>query len=137
MRQGKIALALAGAAALAACATSPPPLASQPKPYVSPSDTVSLPPWAESGPGPDDYLEVYPPVARRQVVNSSVRLQCTIRDDRRLDCTPAWEEVPGLGFDKAALEVSRLFVMKKTDDPDLQPGKQVVLPIVFRLAPID
>ena len=119
--------------ALAGCETAMQPAGPVAEAFT-PGDEIVTPPWAERRPSPADYLQVYPPKARRLGVNSSVRLDCTVRDDRRLDCTPQWEEVPDLGFGAAGVEVSRLFVMKKTDDPELQPGKKVSLPIRFMLA---
>jgi hypothetical protein len=124
-----IFLAALAVALLAACESVPPPFAVTP----DPSDEISMPPWAESGPKAEDYFRVYPLVARRAGIESDVRLSCTIRDDRKLDCKPNWEEYPGYGFDVAALAVSNLFVVKRLDDPNIQPGKQVILPISFRL----
>jgi hypothetical protein len=97
------------------------------------SDVIITPAWAESGPRAEDYLRVYPARAREAGIESHVRLTCTIRSDRKLDCKPSWEEIPDMGFGVAALAVSNLFVVKRTDDPTIQPGKQVILPIVFRL----
>jgi hypothetical protein len=126
-----ICLAVVCTSLLAGCETAPPWAAAS---YVLEPDQISTPPWAESGPSPEDYLRVYPGKARRLGVEAVVRLPCTIRDDRRLDCQPGWEEVPDLGFDAAGIEVSRLFVVKKTEDPNLQPGKQVTLPVRFVLS---
>jgi hypothetical protein len=98
-----------------------------------PSDEISMPPWAESGPTASDYLRVYPLDARRNGLESVVYLDCTIRNDRKLDCRPQRKEDPDNGFGVAAMAVSNLFVVKRSDDPNIQPGKQVVLPIVFRL----
>jgi hypothetical protein len=111
------------AALIGACQTAP----------ESPSDYITMPLWAESGPRVEDYFRVYPLEARRLGIESDVRLRCTIRDDRKLDCQRDWEQYPDMGFDIAGLAVSNLFVLKKTDDPNLQPGKQVILPISFRL----
>ena len=98
-----------------------------------PSDEISIPPWAESGPRPEDYFRVYPAGARELGIESRVRLRCVIRDDRKLDCKRYWEEYPDMGFDIAALAVASLFVVKRTDDPKIQPGNEVILPISFRL----
>jgi hypothetical protein len=37
-----------------------------------------------------------------------------------------------MGFDVAALAVASLFVVKRTDNPTIQPGKEVILPIRLR-----
>lgn len=71
--------------------------------------------------------------ARRLEIESDIRLSCTIRDDWKLACRRNWEEYPDMGFDIAALAVASLFVVKRTDNPDIQPGKEVILPVSFRL----
>lgn len=118
-----VSAALVAAGLLGACQTS----------VEAPSDYITMPPWAESGPKAEDYLRVYPLAARQAGIESDVRLRCTIRADHKLDCKRDWEEYPGMGFDIAGLAVSSLFVMKRTDDPNLQPGKEVILPVAFRL----
>jgi Gram-negative bacterial TonB protein C-terminal len=105
----------------AACASTPP-------------DTASWPPWAEKAPGPEDYLRVYPKKAKQLGAESSVRLTCTIKRNRRLDCETQWEQHPGQGFGQAALKVSKLYVVKKSIEPEIQPGKIVIVPIAFRLS---
>jgi hypothetical protein len=106
--------------ACAACATAPP-------------DTANWPAWAEKAPLPGDYLRVYPRHARELGAESSVRLLCTIRRDRKLSCETQWEQHPGHGFGEAALKVSKLYVVKKSIEPETQPGKTVIVPISFRL----
>jgi len=106
--------------ACAACASAPP-------------DTASWPPWAEKAPGASDYLRVYPAKAKELGAESSVRLACTIRRDRKLDCVTQWEQHPGQGFGDAALKVSQLYVVKKSIEPELQPGKIVIVPIRFQI----
>ena len=115
-------LAILGMAliACAACASTPP-------------DTASWPPWAEKAPGREDYLRVYPAKAKQLGAESSVRLTCTIKRNRKLDCATQWEQHPGQGFGKAALKVSKLYVVKKSIEPELQPGKIVIVPMEFRL----
>jgi len=117
-----IGMAVLAATLLGACATG-----------ETPSDYITMPPWAESGPKPEDFFRVYPAKARAAGIESHVRLQCTIRDDRTLDCKRLWEEYTDMGFDIAGLAVSTLFVVKRTDNPNLQPGKTVILPISFQL----
>ena len=131
MRRATCLAALA-VALLAACESTP-PLPFAIADATPESDQITMPPWAESGPKAEDYFLVYPAKAKRLEIESDVRLSCTIREDRKLDCKRQWEEYPDLGFDVAALAVSNLFVLKRTDDPNLQPGKEVVLPISFRL----
>jgi hypothetical protein len=106
--------------ACAACATAPP-------------DTASWPEWAEKAPLPGDYLRVYPRHAKELGAESSVRLLCTIRRDRRLNCETQWEQHPGEGFGAAALKVSKLYLVKKTIEPEIQPGKKVIVPVRFAL----
>lgn len=98
-----------------------------------PSDYITMPPWAESGPKAADYFRVYPSRAREIGLEGDVRLRCVVRDDRKLACKRDWEQYPDMGFDIAALAVASLFVVKRSDSPNLQPGKEVILPIAFRL----
>ena len=131
------AICLAATLALAAgCTTVEPRSVFAPPGVFTPpvSDTVITPVWAESGPAPADFLRVYPGKALRLAIESRVQLDCTVRDDRKLDCTPIWEEYPDMGFGAAGVEVSRLFVVRADYSPDVQPGKKVILPIEFRLA---
>jgi hypothetical protein len=118
----RVALCVLGASALlalAACATD------------ELSDVANVPPWAEKAPGPADYLRVYPAKAKELGAASSVRLLCTIRQDRKLDCETEWEQHPGQGFGEAALKVSKLYVVKKSIEPQLQPGSKVIVPVRF------
>jgi len=116
-------LAVVAATLLGACATSD----------ESASDHITMPPWAENGPKAEDYFRVYPSKAREIGIDGDVRLRCIIREDYKLDCKRYWEEYPDMGFDVAALAVASLFVVKRTDNPTIQPGKEVILPISFRL----
>jgi hypothetical protein len=99
-----------------------------------PSDEIIQPPWAASGPAPGDYLRVYPPKALRLGIESRVHLDCVVRDDLRLDCSPEWEEYPDLGFGAAGVEVSRLFVVRADYSSAVKPGAKVSVPVAFRLA---
>jgi hypothetical protein len=113
--------ALGGALlACAACASTPP-------------DRSSWPPWAEKAPGQSDLLRVYPKKAKALGATSSVRLACTIRRDRKLDCVTEWEQHPGEGFGDAALKVSKLYLVRKSIEPELQPGKIVIVPVRFQI----
>ena len=97
-------------------------------------DEVSMPPWAEKGPKASDYRAVYPAAARRRQITGLVRLTCTIRTDRMLDCMVESEDPPGLGFGDAAIFVSHAFVVKtEKSDPRLSVGKVVHVPIHFAL----
>lgn len=107
--------------ACAACASMDPP------------DETNLPPWAEKAPGASDYLRVYPQKAKDLGAESTVRLACTIRKDRKLDCVTNWEQHPGQGFGDAALKVSKLYLVKKTIEPELQPGKIIIVPVRFAI----
>ena len=97
-------------------------------------DEVSMPPWAEKGPKASDYRAVYPAAARRRQITGVVRLACTIRTDRMLDCTVENENPSGMGFGDAAIFVSHAFVVKpEKSDPRLGIGKVVHVPIRFAL----
>jgi hypothetical protein len=96
-------------------------------------DTASWPPWAENAPGPNDYLRVYPAKAKALGAASSVRLACTIKRNRKLDCATQWEQHPGQGFGEAALKISKLYVVKKSIEPELQPGRIVIVPVGFQI----
>lgn len=117
-RRAALGLALL---ACAACASDDPP------------DLANLPPWAEKAPGAGDYLRVYPQKAKELGTQSSVRLACTIKPNRTLDCITDWEQHPGQGFGEAALKVSKLYVVKKSISPQLQPGKIIIVPVRFAI----
>jgi TonB family protein len=91
--------------------------------------------WAESAPAPEDYVEAYPTQALREGIEEGhVRLACTIRTDRTLDCSVQSESPEGVGFGPAALRVVEKFVVRPVEqDPRLMVGAHVVVPILFYL----
>jgi protein TonB len=83
-------------------------------------------------PSAADFARVYPAAARAQHAEGHVLLNCTILRTRRLSCTVALENPPGLGFGAAALELSREFRMAaRTRDGRSTTGGHIRLPLAF------
>ena len=97
-----------------------------------PSSTVLTPAWAERAPTAQDILNVYPAQALSEAVEGVAFLNCTVNATRALDCVEGTESTPGYGFGPAALQVSRLFVVRE-DYPGVAPGVAVRLPVRFEV----
>jgi hypothetical protein len=97
-----------------------------------PSNTILTPVWAERAPTVQDILKVYPEKALSEAVEGVAYLSCTVKETRALGCVEGTESTPGYGFGPAALQVSRLFVVKE-DYPGLAPGTAVRLPVRFKV----
>jgi len=106
----------------------------EPEPAFTPgaqeSDSVTTPGWAERAPSAQDILRVYPASALRQEIAGLVYLDCTVEQERKLDCVVGNDLVPGYGFGEAALKVADLFVVKR-DFPGAGPGARVRVPVRF------
>ena len=60
----------------------------------------------------DDVAKVYPPHEMREHKSDRVVMDCAVSDDGSLQsCDVVEDKRPGLGFDKAALSLSKLFKM--------------------------
>lgn len=88
-------------------------------------------PWAERQPTIADYRSTYPQQALRDGLEGQVRLACTLTEDRALDCAVQSETPAGAGFGDAALQLSRLYIVRA--DYGLQPGARVILPVRYVL----
>jgi periplasmic protein TonB len=117
-------LAFGLALLLAACASEPEPA------YVPQPDHISKPTWAERVPTPDDIFSVYPRGALNNAIEGVARLRCAVRDDRGVTCVLESEDPPGYGFGAAALKLAPYFKVR-ADDPRVQPGKTIVIPVRF------
>ncbi len=106
------------ALSVAACATPTPPA------------TVAAVPWAERQPTQADFRATYPPAALNAGIGGRVRLACTIKPDRTLDCAVQSETPEGQGFGAAALALAQRYVVR-ADDPRVQIGNRVVVPIRY------
>ena len=128
MRRGLIGMALPLAVACEAVPVEP-AIAWTP-PQIA--DTVLTPAWAERAPTAQDIMRVYPMRALSEAIEGIAYLNCTVKETRALDCLEGSETPAGYGFSSAALQVSRLFVVK-ADYPGVAPGKAVRLPVRFEV----
>lgn len=84
-------------------------------------------------PGTDEMRPYNPPRARIENVNGRVLLRCRVlRSGHVADCKIAGEGPRGYGFGAAALQVSRLFVLKPptlNGEPD--EARRVEIPVEF------
>lgn len=61
-------------------------------------------------PSGDDVTKLYPPFALRGHKNDRTVVDCAVADDGSLtDCSVVEDKKPGLGFDKAALSLAKLY----------------------------
>lgn len=102
-------------------AAAPPPMA----------DPFATPEWAARAPGAEDIMRVYPTKALREAVEGIAYLNCTVTGSYYLDCVEGTETPPGYGFGPAALEISRLFMVRK-NYPGVEPGTEFRLPVRFK-----
>jgi len=129
MRRGLIGMAFLLAVACEAVPVEP-AIAWTPPPESS--DTVLTPAWAERAPTVRDIMKVYPVRALSDAVEGVAYLNCTVTETRALDCIKGTEAPAGSGFASAALQVSRLFVVRE-DYPGIAPGMAVRLPVRFKV----
>lgn len=90
-------------------------------------------------PDADDLADSYPGLARALSIEGRATISCTVDVQGQLqDCVSPTASPRGLGFDKAALEMSQLFTMRpKTVDGAPVAGGTVRIPIRFALPPPD
>ncbi len=80
-------------------------------------------------PTAEDLAKFYPEKAMDYGKDGGATIRCTVQKDRSLaKCTIAMETPAGFGFGDAALQMSKLFKMKKI----AKPGAQVSIPIQFQ-----
>ena len=99
---------------------------------------VSPPEWLVRPDG-QDLADSYPGLARALSIEGRATISCTVGVKGQLqDCVSPTASPRGLGFDKAALEMSRLFAMRpKTVDGAPVAGGTVRIPIRFTLPPLE
>ena len=96
-------------------------------------DEIIAPDWAERSPTAQQIYNAYPTEALSEGVTARVILLCTVTQTRALSCAVENEGVPGWGFGAAALNVSKLFLVKAGA---IMPGDKVRVPIRFALADV-
>ena len=80
-------------------------------------------------PTAEDMAKFYPEKAMDYGKDGGATIRCTVQKDRTLaKCAIASETPAGFGFGDAALQMSKLFKMKKA----AKPGAQVSIPIKFQ-----
>lgn len=84
-------------------------------------------------PGTEEMRPYNPPLARNEDVNGRVLLSCRVlRTGHVTDCTVMKEGPRGYGFGKAALEVSRMFVLRPpTLDGEPDEARRIEIPVSF------
>lgn len=103
---------------------------------------LDLPTWDDA---PNFYamLDAYPASARRDQIQGRAILSCTVREDRRLNCTNHSERPTGQDFGAAALTLAAQFRVATTDADFIARHRRepFLLPILFgddhELAPTD
>ncbi len=101
----------------------------------SPTPIIGRPQWLAL-PQMDDMTRVIPPEARQaQVYKARVVIECTVGPEGLLEkCASASEEPVGLGYDKAALALSKAFRLAVwTEDGLPTVGGSVRVPLRFDL----
>lgn len=109
------ATVLAAGSALAADPPAPAPApATSGCPAPDAKDAVAYiknPKWLRR-PSGDDVMRVYPPHEQREHKSDRTVMDCAIADDGTLQtCEVIDDKKPGVGFDKAALSMAKLFKM--------------------------
>lgn len=89
--------------------------------------------WAEQQPTPAQVYATYPVRALSEGVEGDVRLLCTVREDRTLECAVHSETPLAYGFGAAAMRLATRYVAR-ADDPRVAAGNRVILPIWYRMA---
>jgi protein TonB len=84
-----------------------------PQPGAANAQTVIItkPKWVKTPDG-DDVKDAYPPLALKQQRGDETMMDCSVADDGKLtDCRLLSDKKPGMGFDKAAIKLSKIFRM--------------------------
>lgn len=117
MKPLKIATALSAVLTLAACATP----------------VIENPRWSRI-PDADDMADVYPIFASQVDLEGAARLSCVAQEDGVLaDCRVVEASPPGLGFDRAALQLTPRFLVSPRQQDGVSQKARVTFNLRFRL----
>lgn len=99
---------------------------------ASPKKVITRPDWARKPTG-DEMAALYPRRAQDERRSGRVRMTCKVKADGALiDCKANQADPKDYGFEQAALELSKMFLMKpKTIDGQAVDGGTVTIPLVF------
>ena len=91
------------------------------------------PDWRRK-PSGEEMAQAYPPAAIERELSGRATIRCQVRLDGTVgDCVVVSEEPAGLGFGKAALEISQYFEMYPGIRDGVPQESTVRIPIAFQL----
>lgn len=84
-------------------------------------------------PNGNDFVRLYPDRAMNQGLNGKVLVQCTIEKDRLRPCSILQDNPKNMGFDKATLEIMKIFrVDPYSADGNSVDGGQYRIIVIWR-----
>ena len=102
-------IAMAAVSGFALAADAPGGAPGCPAPGSKDVAYIKNPKWLHQASG-DDVTKAYPPFAYKGHKNDRTVMDCAVADDGGLtDCTVVDDKRPKMGFDKAALSLTKLF----------------------------